>query len=82
MDIFIRTGNQAIDIRNKDLHLFASNAISTRIAKPDMDTTQPAVDTNAISGADMFLTDAEFNTLQSSYIILVWITIFQNINQN
>ncbi|KAJ8299423.1 hypothetical protein KUTeg_023483 [Tegillarca granosa] len=73
LDVFIRTGNQAIDIRNKDLHLFASNAISTRIARPDMDTTQQPIANEAISGADMFLKNTEFGRLESSYVILVWI---------
>lgn len=43
LDVYIRVGLKTVQNSNRDLHLFASNDLSCRVATPDMDRRKPAV---------------------------------------
>jgi len=41
LDIYVKTSNLGIDRRNKDLHLFTSNVLFSRVATIDMNNDPP-----------------------------------------
>ena len=69
LDIYIKTGNKAVDTNNKDLHMFATNLISTRLATSDMDNKPPPV--HNVFDRDLLLSAEEKEKLKYSYTILV-----------
>ena len=70
LDVYIKTRCKTVDKSNSDLHLFASNAISTRLASPDMDEISPVLQ-EQLCWKVLLLTAAERDNIKYSYSILV-----------
>jgi hypothetical protein len=71
LDMYIKTGHQSTEKQHKDLHLFASNIMFTRIATPDLSIQQPVFNHESVS-ADEFIPHAAYkDTLLNSYCVLV-----------
>ncbi|CAC5407263.1 unnamed protein product [Mytilus coruscus] len=71
LDVYIKTGNLTTVNRNTDVHLFASNAISCRIATPDMSTKAPKIDELQLQATDVLLNEARLEVLKEAIIVLV-----------
>ncbi|XP_060572948.1 uncharacterized protein LOC132730884 isoform X2 [Ruditapes philippinarum] len=72
LDIYVRTGHQSMDRSNKDLHLFVSNIIFSRIAKPGQYSL--VADPYPLSSLqpEMFFPRGHFQqTLRNTYCILL-----------
>ncbi|XP_050399680.1 uncharacterized protein LOC126816910 [Patella vulgata] len=54
LDVYIKASQLFTDKRNKDLHMFVSNVIFSRIASMDMSIESPNVDVNSIQAADIY----------------------------
>ena len=54
LDKYIRTGNKSTDNSNRDLHLYASNSISCRVATTNLGTRRGNIPDN-ITPADVLL---------------------------
>ena len=65
----LQVESSSINNPNRDLHLFASNALSVRVATSDMDMKVPAV--NPPSHMDLRLTVEETEHLKAAYSVLV-----------
>ncbi|CAC5390753.1 unnamed protein product [Mytilus coruscus] len=68
-DIYINSLCVSIKKGNKDIHLFASNTITSRLAYLDMDNRTPVV--AEVNGDVLKLTEAEIDNMNNSYSILV-----------
>ncbi|KAK6175941.1 hypothetical protein SNE40_014314 [Patella caerulea] len=71
LDVYIKASQLFTDKRNKDLHMFASNVIFSRIARMDMDIESPNVDVNSIQAADVLLSSYQQEQLLDVYGVLI-----------
>ncbi|CAG2201381.1 unnamed protein product [Mytilus edulis] len=69
LDIYIKSRCVSIDKGNTDLHLFASNALTSRLSSVDMDNRTPLVP--EVNRDVLKLTEAEMDNMKYSYSILV-----------
>ncbi|XP_053386739.1 uncharacterized protein LOC128550851 isoform X2 [Mercenaria mercenaria] len=72
LDIYIKTGHRSLDRSNKDLHLFASNIIFSRIAKPGIYSTSVRhTPLERIRPEMFFPTGHHRQTLVNSYCVIL-----------
>ncbi|XP_076080521.1 uncharacterized protein LOC143051506 [Mytilus galloprovincialis] len=69
LDIYIKSRCVSIDKGNTDLHLFASNALTSRLSSVDMDNRTPLVP--EVNRDVLKLTEAEIDNMKYSYSILI-----------
>lgn len=60
LDIYVKTSHLSRHRRNKDLHLFTSNVIFSRISKMDMSNEAPKTDISKLFVENMLLGKDEF----------------------
>lgn len=60
-------------MHHKDLHLFTSNVIFSRVSTPDLSTTVPQVDPTSITSRGMLISGSttDTNCLQDAYRVIV-----------
>ncbi|XP_063435690.1 uncharacterized protein LOC134716611 [Mytilus trossulus] len=68
LDIYIKSCCVSIDKGNTDFHLFASNALTSRLSSVDMDNRTPVFP--EVNGDVLKLTETEIDNMKYSYSIL------------
>ena len=73
LDIYVKTSNLRIENRNKDLHLFTSNVLFSRVATVDLCNDPPKTDLCKIKAEEILLRNNEFQKqkLMHAYCILL-----------
>jgi hypothetical protein len=71
LDIYIRTSHMSSEKQNRDLHLFTSNLIFSRVATTDMSNSPPGTCASTISVDDCIIQAAEKDCLFNSYAIII-----------
>lgn len=72
LDIYVRTGLKSTERKYKNLHLFASNIIFCRVARPDLYSLKSVSIPLEQLKSDLFLPNGhQLETLQNSYAILL-----------
>ncbi|KAK3099684.1 hypothetical protein FSP39_007984 [Pinctada imbricata] len=69
LDIHVRSSRQGLDRQHKDMHMFASNVLSTRISSPDIDNQCPQ--NNKLDPCKIVLHGFHADILMLSYKILL-----------
>jgi hypothetical protein len=71
VDVYVKTSSLNRERRNKDLHLFASNIIFSRIATIDMSNTAPCTDVQQLTSEHLLMTDLEKDKFLGAYSVLL-----------
>ncbi|XP_060578320.1 uncharacterized protein LOC132735396 [Ruditapes philippinarum] len=72
LDIYIRTGHKSLEKSNTDLHLFASNAIFSRVAKPGVfNTARVSRPLHTLYPYMFFLSGHYRQTMVNSYCVVL-----------
>ena len=71
MDFYVKTNHQSTERAHKDLHYFVSNIIFSRVATPDLSTSQVAVDRQSIIPAMLLPHGLYLERLQHCYMIIL-----------
>lgn len=71
VDVYVRTSSLNRERRNKDLHLFASNIIFSRIATIDMPNTPPGTNVEQLKSEHLLMTGMEKAKFLSACSVLL-----------
>ena len=71
LDIYVKTSHLSKDKSDRDLHLFTSNIIFSRVASVDMSNIVCNVDTKQLHSEDILMTDLERARFMDAYSILL-----------
>ena len=79
LDIYVKTSHMTSERKNRDLHLFTSNVIFSRVATIDMSNDSPKTEPSNLSAADVLLSSNELQKekLVHAYSILLQRTLCQ-----
>ncbi|KAH3880084.1 hypothetical protein DPMN_003996 [Dreissena polymorpha] len=73
LDIYVKTSSLSKERRNKDLHLFTSNIIFSRVSTTDMNNSVPKVDVSELNSEKILMPEHsnEKDKLLHSYAVLI-----------
>jgi len=71
LDIYVRTNHITSENHSKDLHMFTSNIILSRIATTDLDNRAPQINSTEILPEDCLLNGHESHSLLTGYAVIL-----------
>jgi len=71
LDMYIHTSHMSSEKQNRDLHLYTSNLIFSRVATTDVSNSPPGICANMISVDDCFPSDLENDCLMNNYAVII-----------
>lgn len=71
LDIYVKTSHLSKEKRHRDIHMFTSNIISSRVATVDMSNSAPKIDTNQLNCESFIMDELEKGKFLEAYSVLL-----------